>query len=60
MSFPERLALIQGVMPALNPHYRDAIRETFIGLTKANQVERRPFPLSELTIGMECGGSDGW
>ena len=29
MSNAERLALIQGVMPALNPHYRDAIRETF-------------------------------
>lgn len=37
-----------------------AIRETFIGLTKANQVERKPFPLSELTIGVECGGSDGF
>ncbi len=37
-----------------------AIKETFIGLRSANEVERVPFPLSELTIGVECGGSDGF
>lgn len=37
-----------------------AIRETFIGLTKANEIEREPVPLSELSIGVECGGSDGF
>ena len=37
-----------------------AIRETFLGLVRANQMERKPAPLSALTIGMECGGSDGF
>lgn len=37
-----------------------AIRETFIGLTQANKAERKAFPLSKLTIGVECGGSDGF
>ncbi|HMB90592.1 MAG TPA: altronate dehydratase family protein [Rhodothermales bacterium] len=38
----------------------DAIRQTFVGLTEANQLERKPAPLSNLTIGVECGGSDGF
>jgi altronate hydrolase len=37
-----------------------AIKKTFIGLTEANKVERRPAPLSKLTLGLECGGSDGF
>jgi altronate hydrolase len=37
-----------------------AIRETFEGLRKANECERRPAPLSKLTVGMECGASDGF
>ncbi|MDZ7691476.1 MAG: altronate dehydratase family protein [Balneolaceae bacterium] len=37
-----------------------AIRKTFLGLVEANTNQRKPAPLSELTIGMECGGSDGF
>lgn len=37
-----------------------AIRETFVGLIEANRVYRRPAPLSALTLGLECGGSDGF
>ncbi|SMO53129.1 UxaA family hydrolase [Gracilimonas mengyeensis] len=37
-----------------------AIRDTFLGLVEANKNERKPAPLSKLTIGMECGGSDGF
>lgn len=37
-----------------------AIRETFIELTKANNVVRFPAPLAALTIGLKCGGSDGF
>ncbi|MDR8394206.1 altronate dehydratase family protein [Aliifodinibius sp. S!AR15-10] len=37
-----------------------AIRKTFLGLVEANKNERKPAPLSKLTIGMECGGSDGF
>lgn len=37
-----------------------AIKETFKGLIGANKIERQPAPLSKLTIGLECGGSDGF
>jgi len=38
----------------------EAIRQTFEGLVRANQAERQPAPLSKLTIGLKCGGSDGF
>jgi len=37
-----------------------AIHDTFTGLQKANQVERTATPLNKLTLGLECGGSDGF
>ncbi|MEO8405616.1 MAG: altronate dehydratase family protein [Chitinophagaceae bacterium] len=37
-----------------------AIRETFKGLAEINKMEREPAPLSELCIGVKCGGSDGF
>jgi altronate hydrolase len=37
-----------------------AIKQTFAGLIEANTIERKPAPLSKLTIGLECGGSDGF
>lgn len=38
----------------------EAIRETFLGLAGANAVKREAAPLSALTIGLKCGGSDGF
>lgn len=38
----------------------EAIRDTFLGLMEANQLERKPAPLSKLCLGVECGGSDGF
>ncbi|MFD1141413.1 UxaA family hydrolase [Larkinella insperata] len=38
----------------------NAIRETFLGLIEANKIERQPAPLSKLTVGLKCGGSDGF
>ena len=38
----------------------DAIRKTFIGLIEINKIEREPVLISELTIGVKCGGSDGF
>ncbi len=38
----------------------EAIRKTFLGLTEINKTEREPVPLSALTIGVKCGGSDGF
>lgn len=37
-----------------------ALKQTFVGLTKANELRRAPAPLSKLVIGLECGGSDGF
>ncbi|MFD2161325.1 UxaA family hydrolase [Paradesertivirga mongoliensis] len=37
-----------------------AIKQTFAGLVQANQIERRPAPLSKLCVGLECGASDGF
>ncbi|WP_346882612.1 altronate dehydratase family protein [uncultured Algibacter sp.] len=38
----------------------EAVKHTFIGLTEANKIERKPAPLSKLVLGLECGGSDGF
>ncbi|GGF38657.1 UxaA family hydrolase [Echinicola rosea] len=38
----------------------NAIQKTFLALTDADQLERKPAPLSKLTVGLECGGSDGF
>jgi altronate hydrolase len=38
----------------------DAIVQTFIGLTEINKIERKPAPLSQLCVGVKCGGSDGF
>lgn len=38
----------------------EAIRHTFVGLTEANKLERKPAPLSKLNLGVKCGGSDGF
>jgi len=38
----------------------EAIKKTFVGLTEVNKIERQPAPLSKITLGLECGGSDGF
>jgi altronate hydrolase len=37
-----------------------AVRETFAGLVEANRCRREAVPLSKLTVGLKCGGSDGF
>ena len=37
-----------------------AIRQTFLALLEANKAERTPAPISALTVGLKCGGSDGF
>ena len=39
---------------------QQAISQTLEGLIEANKINRKPAPLSKLTIGLECGGSDGF
>jgi altronate hydrolase len=38
----------------------DALDQTFAALAEANRTERQPAPLSALTLGLKCGGSDGF
>src|SRR6266704_2989422 len=37
-----------------------AIQETFLGLVEADKCTRQPAPVSKLTVGLKCGGSDGF
>ncbi len=37
-----------------------AIEATFEGLVAANEVRRQPASLANLTVGLKCGGSDGF
>jgi altronate hydrolase len=38
----------------------DAIRSTFLGLVEADKCRRTAAPLSNLCLGLKCGGSDGF
>ncbi|MGA2811735.1 MAG: altronate dehydratase family protein [Candidatus Acidiferrum sp.] len=38
----------------------EAVRETFVGLLEANECRRTSAPLSNLCVGLKCGGSDGF
>ena len=36
------------------------VKDSFAAIKEANKIKRTPTPLSKLTIGLECGGSDGF
>jgi altronate hydrolase len=36
------------------------VKESYEAIKKANQIQRKPAPLSKLRVGLECGGSDGF
>jgi len=38
----------------------EAIRQTFLALVEANKAQRTPASLSDLCVGLKCGGSDGF
>jgi len=38
----------------------EAIKKTFEGLIEINKLERQPASLDKLTVGVKCGGSDGF
>ena len=38
----------------------EAIRHTLTGMMEANKTRREPAPVSQLVVGLECGGSDGF
>jgi altronate hydrolase len=38
----------------------EAIQKTFLGLVEINKLERKAASLDKLTVGVKCGGSDGF
>jgi altronate hydrolase len=38
----------------------EAIKKTFEGLVQINMLERKPATLDKLSVGVKCGGSDGF
>lgn len=59
--FSKPLAILeQQKLGAETKLLQEALKQTFAGLIKANEVSRQPAPLSSLCIGLECGGSDGF
>ena len=40
--------------------FQMVIKDSFEAIKRANKIERQPAPLSKLSIGLECGGSDGF
>ncbi|HTQ96675.1 MAG TPA: altronate dehydratase family protein [Candidatus Acidoferrum sp.] len=38
----------------------EAIRQTFLGLIEADKCRRKPAELRHLSVGLKCGGSDGF
>lgn len=40
--------------------FQMVIKDSFEAIKRANQIQREPAPLSKLSIGLECGGSDGF
>lgn len=36
------------------------IKDSYEAIKQANEIERKPAPISKLVLGLECGGSDGF
>ncbi len=60
-NFSKPLYILEQQKSESERHFiEDAVKKTFLGLIEANKIERRPAPLSQLVLGLECGGSDGF
>jgi len=60
-NFSKPLHILEQQKSKSERHFiEEAVKKTFLGLIEANKVERQPAPLSKLTLGLECGGSDGF
>jgi altronate hydrolase len=56
----EVLIYEQQKMGTVDAMLETIIKDSFEAIKRANQIERKPAPLSKLRIGLECGGSDGF
>lgn len=50
----------QQQMGTIDDMLNTIIKDAFIEIKKANDIQRQPAPLSKLKLGLECGGSDGF
>ena len=61
---PQRLRTVdyfdQQSSPSEEALIRNALQSIFDGLAAADRIPRQPAPLAKLTLGVECGGSDGF
>jgi len=51
---------VQQESPSEEAMLSKALKEIFVGLDDINGLERKSAPLSEIVLGLECGGSDGF
>ena len=60
-NFSKPLYILEQQKSKSERHFiEQAVKRTFLGLVEANKVSRKPAPLSQLVLGLECGGSDGF
>jgi altronate hydrolase len=60
-NFSKPLFILEQQKSASERHFiEEAVKKTFLGLIEANKTKRSPAPLSQLVLGLECGGSDGF
>lgn len=50
----------QQAMGTVDEMLNTIIKESFTAIKAANEIPRKPAPLSKLKMGLECGGSDGF
>ncbi len=50
----------QQQMETIDQMLEMVIKDSYKEIKKANTIQRKPAPISQLKIGLECGGSDGF
>lgn len=59
--FKKPLLIFEQQKSKSEPHLiSEAIKQTFVHLMEANKIERKEALLNKLSIGVKCGGSDGF
>lgn len=60
-NFSKPLYILEQQKSKSERHFiEEAVKMSFLGLIEANKIQREPAPLEHLTLGLECGGSDGF
>ncbi len=60
-SFNKPLLIFEQQLSKSEPQLlAEAIQKTFVQLIEVNKIERSEAPLSQLCVGVKCGGSDGF